>query len=165
MTTIDNFNDQWIRICELYNITKKYHLLAEELAGTNYIQPILEQKHALDHIISAYSHISQEEKAIESMNGAIDHLYRAFWDVADWLSLICREGIYKILKKKSIKTIDRKYPEYYSEVRLKLINAPEEIAKLRLEKSNRIEDVNSYCLILDKLVEYYKEIAKRFSRI
>lgn len=157
------FNKFWEEICELYNLTKKYQLLAEELAGSSYIQPILEQKNALDHIIKAYLESSKSmEEANKQLGGAKAHLYRAFWDVADWLSIICRESVYKLLRKKSPKKIADACPEYYSEIRKKLVDMPEAISDMRFKKDDKIQYVKEYCDILDELVKDYKHIANIF---
>lgn len=166
------FEIYWNDICKIHSFTKHYLLLAEELSaeGDLFLQPLKEHRDAYDHIIRVYSAKMGMNKVEDidnymrkNMSKALGHEYRAFFDTADWLSLICRMKINNILEGKSLEEIEGKYPRY-KELKKILLDMPAQIAHLRENKDvgkdslSLIDVVDEYTEILDNLLKYYKEL-------
>ncbi len=166
------YKEYWNDICKMHLFTKHYMLLAEELAteGDFFLQPLKEHRDAYDHIIRVYSTQIGLNKVKDSdlymqknMSKALGHEYRAFFDTADWLTLICREKINKLLLGKNSEEIEKKYSNY-KELKRMLLELPTEIAQLRENKDvgkdnmSLLNEVDQYVKILDKLIRYYKEL-------
>lgn len=176
METLDSY---WDNICKIYFLTKHYLLLAEELSDEfdTFLQPVKEHRDAFDHITRVYGCKFMPNKLndvnayrIGNMKKAIGHVYRAFFDTADWLSYICRKKIRELLQNKSYSEISEKY-ENYDDLKLMLINVPLEISNIRKQKdisddeSVLIEEVEKYKAILDKLYNSYKDLSLIFDSI
>lgn len=166
------FEEYWNDICKIHLFTKHYLLLAEELSteGDLFLQPLKEHRDAYDHVIRVYAtknHINEinnsDEYMQKNMSKALGHEYRAFFDTADWLTLICRERINNLLQGKTKLDIEKKYPNY-KELKKMLLCLPDEIASLRENKDvgkesmNVLDEVDQYVKILDKLIFNYKEL-------
>lgn len=88
--------EQWRDICYLYNVTKKYLLLAEEVCedGVVLLQPLKEHRDAYDHVIRTFSidykelpeDFNHRDYVLKNLQKAYGHEYRAFFDMADWLT-------------------------------------------------------------------------------
>lgn len=156
---------QWSKIIELYQDLKYVTLLAEEFEWDDFkdfLQPVLEQRSALDHICRAMSvevGMQNESDAGDYTSGnfekAIGHLYRAFYDAADMLSMILREKIIDVVEGHDIECITAVCPEYYKELRPRLEQISTEIAGARNSKDIKVEaaidHVKSYGNLLDEL--------------
>lgn len=166
------FEEFWNDICKIHLFTKHYLLLAEELSseGELFLQPLKEHRDAYDHVIRVYAaknHINEagdsEAYMQKNMSKALGHEYRAFFDTADWLTLICREKINSLLQGKTRCDIEKKYPDY-KELKRMLLSLPDEIAQLRENKdigkngTNVLNEVDQYVKILEKLLFYYREL-------
>lgn len=166
------FEEYWDDICKIHLFTKHYSLLAEELSveGELFLQPLKEHRDAYDHVIRVYATKNRINEVDDvdaymqkNMSKALGHEYRAFFDTADWLTLICRERINKLLQGETRADIERKYPGY-KELKKMLLSLPDEIAQLRenkdigKESTTVLDEVDQYVKILDKLLRYYKEL-------
>ena len=173
---MERFADYWESICQIYFLTKHYLLLSEELSDDfdTFLQPVKEHRDAFDHIarVYGYEYLQSEIKNVEqyreqNMKKALGHVYRAFFDTADWLSYIYRREIRRKLQGYSYDQIIRFYPNYKT-LREDLIQFPKEIALLRQNKDisdnakEIIVEVQKYADILDKLWDYYKHINTLF---
>ena len=173
MNEIFTNTEYWNSINELYNKSKEYLLYIEEYDVDHYtvIQPIKEQRDALDHIMKAYSIGSQinnlscnvnslQEDLHRELDKAKGHLTRALNDCADILSIILREKISVYLcdfKYKQIVSVWSNYPKK----REFLIDVDEEIAKIR-NRGYGIKDdiIDRYDDIIKELLAIYKKISK-----
>lgn len=166
----DKKRQYWDEICQIHLITKHYLLLAEEMSpdGNVFLQPMKEHRDAYDHIIRVYAskfhadkNIDYQEYEKSNMSKALGHEYRAFFDTADWLTLICREEIGELLNGMSKEEIQKRYPAY-KELKRMLLDLPEEIATQReskdigKKKESILEEIDKYVEILDKLIAHYK---------
>lgn len=166
------FEEYWNDICKIHLFTKHYLLLAEELAteGDLFLQPLKEHRDAYDHVIRVYAtqkginKVKNPDSYMQkNMSKALGHEYRAFFDTADWLTLICREKINSLLCGKSREEIEKKYLNY-KELKKMLLELPNEIAQLRENKDvgkdniSLLDEVDQYVKILDKLLLYYNEL-------
>lgn len=173
------YEDYWENICKIHSLTKHYLLLSEELSleGDSFIQPLKEHRDAYDHIIRVYamkngiSNIKKSNEYMEkNMSKALGHEYRAFFDTADWLALICRERINTLLKGKTMQEIEKKYPKY-RELKLLLLDLPYEIADLRENKdigkygNSILTEVDEYVNILDSILNSYNELYRAIENL
>lgn len=165
----------WKDSCQLYNQTKKYLLLIEEIEPQHatIMQPIKEQRDALDHIVRAYSLFEEiinckddKQKAIiaknltEEFNRAKSHLERAINDCADILSIILREKIAAYLSEFSYKEIVSVWTNYPKERKF-LIRVDEKISELRNRDINNYQvALNDYNAIIDRLKTIYYKVTE-----
>lgn len=174
---MSDFTDQWQTITKLYGCTKAIQLLAEELEvdhdHKSFLQPILEQRHALDHICRSMDKIYGKEDGLcdpdndyasKNLDKAIGHMYRSFFDAADWFCIVMREKIHNLLKPYDNECISAAIPRYYSEFRPDIEKITIEIAKIRKDKdvgtcSAVTEEVSNYNNVLDRLSDIYKQIS------
>ncbi len=127
-------SDKWSKIVQLHRATKTLTLLSEEhelKEWRKFLQPAMEEVHALEHIMRAkaaelgfLADLEPDNKLgyIEkNLDKAIGHLYRAFFDTADWLSVIIRQKIITALETYDNRCITAVIPEYYKEKLEKLL--------------------------------------------
>lgn len=173
---MSNFSQYWESICQIYFLTKHYLILAEELSEEfdTFLQPVKEHRDAFDHIarVYGYKYLQSEIKNVdvyrsENMNKAVGHVYRAFFDTADWLSYICRKKIRQLLSGKTREEILAVYPSYDG-LKSMLNEIPIAIANIRKNKDVSdditvlVREVEGYRAILDKLLKAYSELNELF---
>lgn len=173
------FKDFWIDFCFIYNQSKELYILAEEYDDelSSFIQPIKEHKDALEHLVRAYSRYYSSETNTslnsddndyisQNLSKAIGHVFRAFYDTADILSIILREKLSVNLSNYKYEEIVKVWPNY-EEKRLMLIDMPKKFAKLRTEKDiaresfDKIAMVKEYRQSIDNLFEIYDFFMKK----
>lgn len=136
----------WNDFEQLYNMTKKMYIKSEEYDDDfcSIMQPIKEQRDALDHIVRSYSRLvrleahkltdKQEQENLESIQRnfqkALGHVYRAFYDTADILTIILRKHISDYLASFTYCSCWSDYEHN----RRELIEISKSIANLRAEK-------------------------------
>jgi len=167
------YPDKWEQIVQLQQYTKELILLAEEyeFEWRTFLQPVLEQRSALDHVCRAASlQINDGSKqkpdlkrAKINLDKAVGHLYRAFFDTADWISAILREKIISELQGYDTDTIGKVIPDYYQKIRPDIEQISQEISRLRNQKdisSSRtiIQEVNEYNDKIHDLLNHYMNI-------
>ena len=161
---LDDLSPFWEQLIGLHFYTKDLILRAEELDFSNatFLQTYQEQKHIIDHIVRAksaeYSKKDVPDDSVDryvnkNMSKAVGHAYRAFFDTADWLSIILRERIKERLGPYGRHDIVTVIPSYYSETRPRIDKLSEDIARIRAEK-----DVTIDSTILASVANYHKEI-------
>jgi hypothetical protein len=137
-------NDIWKAIIEVHNESKALSLLCEEIEPRQFkafIQPYNELRHAYEHTIRCMANRfgmankqPSESYQQRSLNKALGHEYRGFFDCADWLAIILREAVQKTLYPYSAACILASLPDYYSRDRIRILEISEEIARLRGDK-------------------------------
>ena len=152
-------HEQIEKLCQIYGRIKHYMLKIEEFTlDKTYIQPRLELYQAFDHVISEYFLEYLDNKA-GSLDGAMKHMYTAFFDIADWTSIQIRRHVFMELKGFNPDVIKTAIPEYYSRIRPALDELVEKITEIRGVKTfEKLEHVDDYTLLLDKAYECIKEI-------
>jgi len=96
------YKDTWAKIIEIHQYSKELWIIGEEISGETLIQPLQEQRHALEHIVR--SRICEMDRGINddyvqiNLERALGHVYRSFFDVADWVSLNIRGKIQDLMK-------------------------------------------------------------------
>lgn len=171
------FSDFWNDYSYIHNATKKLYILIEEYDDelSSFIQPIKEQRDALEHIVRAYnkfycdkdSHISKiDEQYIKgNLSKALGHNFRAFFDCADILSIIIREKLSLSLSDFSYSEILSAWSDY-EEKRLFLEDVPDKFAKLRTSKDvvktseDKVKMVDEYTKLIRDLMSIYKDFIR-----
>lgn len=168
----NSIEEYWSEICQIHLATKHYMILAEELSPDYelFLQPLKEHRDAYDHIIRVYSENLRQTKNTDSkqyqtdnMSKALSHEYRAFFDTADWLTLLCRERLNSLLDGKTREEIEKKYPQYI-ELKKLMLNLPEMVCEQRKNKDSDMKSksmsavISDYMDLLDSLLEKCKEL-------
>ena len=165
----------WKTIVRVHNQTKALILFAEELDPQHdfFWPPLVQQRDTLDHIVRAQNALltieekSPEEKTEASkyidkqMDKALGHIYRAFFDVADWFSIIIRERIEAIVSQYSRSTILQELPDFAEIVDIPVENICETIAGLRATKdigTPTDTNIESYVATVNQLSEILKTV-------
>lgn len=150
----------WKEFVDVYNKTKEIYIKCEEYDAEfcSIMQPIKEQRDALDHIVRYYSDSSSEpediEKNSQNFQKAMGHIYRAYFDTADILSIILREKISKLLSEFSYSEIVSCWKNYLT-CRKVLTMLPLIIARLRKEKEVKFTTQGK-----QKMFEEYSDVLK-----
>lgn len=157
---------------QVHMYTKHYLLMAEELSqeGVAFLQPLKEHRDAYDHLSRIFAlslnednlSRNEEEYILNNVKKAFGHEYRAFFDMADWFTYICRKYIREELSNKEKK---KKYQEKYDfEDTKNFINQlPLCIAEFREKKDVSeeqpiLKEVLEYKTTMDKLLEIYQQV-------
>lgn len=141
---INKTNDKKLKeIILLHNVTKHFILLGEETDANfnSYIQPLKEFRDAYDHLMRAFRIVLFKDNKYGDdyvelqISKALEHEYRAFFDVADWFSIICRSVAQKAIEGKEhhITDVCGKYSKY-REYAILLNGASSKIAEMREAK-------------------------------
>lgn len=174
MDFLKKFEKEIKEIVVIHNFTKHYILLGEELSDDfeTYLQPIKEFRDAYEHIIRIFTkctgldddlgNMTKEEYIKRNLGKALGHEYRAFFDVADWFSIICRKKIYEMVNGHTYEEMCNIYPKY-PDMKIRLYEISEEIASIRDNKdisNNIFEEVNRYQYALVELLGFFRELVK-----
>jgi hypothetical protein len=177
----DESSDRLQDMIKVYLHTKALVIEAEEFDGgfKTFLHPKLELVHALDHLMRLLARQNgllaptnsdgapsdAEDDAGYSKSNvdkALGHVYRAFFDTADWLALRIREKIQLTMGAYSHECICSVAPEYYQGIRPELEKIRKGISEIRMSKdvSNRdiLVEVETYNTLIEKLVEYVSAI-------
>ncbi|MBP2649941.1 MAG: hypothetical protein H6Q74_766 [Firmicutes bacterium] len=151
--------------------TQMLFAIVEEFEFKMYMGPINEQRNAHTHLLRALAAIegfkgdAEEPYIVDNLKSAVNHEYRAFYDVADWFTLKMREEIINTLKPYSDQAIQMALPKYFSEYSPKIEGLSTEIARLRLKKDVGNGDLSVHLEPYEKIVrelwEIYKIITSR----
>ena len=159
----------WEDFCKVHKKLKEFYIRSEEHSKdfSTILQPIKEQKDALEHIVRVYCELldgNEDEKYIaENFSKAKGHIYRAYYDTADIFTIILRERISSHLSVFSHNQISSVWgKEKYETERNFLIDVNESIAKLRIEKDviDKSDVFNRYTEIIERLFNIYIDITK-----
>lgn len=125
------------------------------------MQPIKEQRDALDHIARAYDSALQGIEDTTELSKALGHINRAFYDVADILTIVLRDNISAYLSEFSYKEILDVWPEY-ADNRKFLVKVGMSIAKLRHQKGRTKNDnvIGDYKNIVNKLHKIHEIVVE-----
>lgn len=166
----------WGKALSLYGNLKQLLTLCEELGDNfkTFIHPMKEMRDALDHIMRAEearrNHPEKDNPAIQEysvtqLDKAVGHLYRGFFDAADWLALKLRQEVGRITRDYDNECLMAVLPEYYSKFTVDLRRVEKKIARMRSEKdiakSNGaiIEEVDQYRQTINELLEIHDKVS------
>lgn len=168
----NNISHYLTEMSQVHMYTKHYLLIAEELSeeGVSFLQPLKEHRDAYDHLSRIFAlslklddtNGDEESYILDNVKKAFGHEYRAFFDMADWFTYICRKYIREELSRKVTR---KKYQERYDfENTKEFINElPLYIAKFREKKDVSKEqpiltEVLEYKKVMDKLLVIYQQV-------
>lgn len=172
MSQIDEeFRSFWKKYNYIYKKQKELYILSEEYDKDlcSFLQPIKEQKDSLDHIVRVYSNFYKlgdnseydEDYIKKNLDKAIGHIYRAYYDAADFLSVVLREKISANLNNFTYTEIVSVWKDYET-YRKKLIDFPDKMADLRLDKGvdkdtfEISKKISLYESAINELLDIYK---------
>ena len=110
-------------ITELYKNVKELQLYAEELREDSFLPALNELRDAFDHLMRVFSSkISSKdnEYIIKNLDATFSHLYRAMFQLIDYIRICQHEWIEESLKDISNMAIVAVFPEYYGEIKPEL---------------------------------------------
>ncbi len=163
--------DIWRRFLEVHQYVKDLTLAGEESGYEleTFLQPLQEQRHALEHIVRARAaefgikESPAPDYIDNNLDKALGHIYRCFFDTADWLSINIRGKIIDTFEPYSRQSLVDLVPEYYQKIRPQLERINHEIAKIRGKKDipsgpNTIPEIEKYGTILKELIDFQEKI-------
>ncbi len=168
-------NDRWEEIVEIHNLTKELILRFEEVDPERkaFFNPMLQQRDAYDHIVRAkvaelgrkeFENETERIKYIDSnFDKALGHAYRAFFDAADWLSIIYRDNMNMAVDGYSAEAVNTAVPDFYETILPRTEKAHNELVDIRKNKdigtgAGILEQVHQYRTILDRMDEDWRKI-------
>lgn len=156
-------------IITLYHEIKELMIYAEEIGGESFTPATEEFRYAFDHLMRVFAFkldfkSVDADYVIENLKPAFSHLYRAAYNLLDYLSIVFREKVRDEMQSFSAKTLQELFPKYYQEIKPYFeVEAPKELSKLRDAKDigepNK-DDLNKYTEIAEKMASYHEEILK-----
>lgn len=106
MSNRGDLSPLWTKIVAVHLSLKQLIIKGEEFDKEleTYVQPTLEQRSALDHICRAQAASlglkdvdDPDTYASQQLDKALGHLYRGYFDAADWFSISIRDRISETL--------------------------------------------------------------------
>lgn len=169
-------DEYWERIFYVHLKTKELYILAEEYSSElkTFYLPINSLKDAYENIIHVCANDYMVRKGTASSNDtyvrdnlrkALESECKAFFDTADFLSVILRKKIAECLNGFSYPQIASVWDDY-NKVRLELIQINQEIAEIRTRKSETSDyyidaDVEKYYAETKNLLDWYVFIEEK----
>lgn len=148
----------------VYTETKNLFIEAEELFPDMrfFAAPSLEHRDALEHVMR-YLKMTDNNKvsyeAVKQLDNALGHEARAYFDTADYVSVLVRDEIRKSLKRIPIRKIKKNW-ENYSEIKSQVITISEKISNIRQRKTGSVQLVNEYTKVIRLVIDTYKHFVK-----
>ena len=169
MQFTDEERDQLFKMTKLYKEVKELMTYAEELDDnkSTFLQPVNELRASFDHMMRVYAfkfglkETTNSDYSIKNIDKSYGHVYRAGYDLLDYISIDLRKKIVDEISDYSPKMINNVFPKYYQEIRPEIENASNKVSKLRASKD--VSDTNDegfreYIKINKKLRLYYGEV-------
>ncbi len=172
MNILDKKYDAKIKeLTLIHNITQHYILIGEEISSNfnTFIQPLKEFRDSHEHIIRIFKCVLFKEPKTDTavyiekqLSKALGHEYRAFFDVVDWLSIVCRKAVSDALEKSTKERLNELHddPNFNKYMKI-VIESDLEIASIRNKKdiNSEIDNiVNEYQLLITNLCDATKKI-------
>ena len=105
-----------------HEISKEIMIYAEEVGGESFSPATEELRHAFDHLMRVFAFKfgfkqADAKYAIENLMPAYRHLYRAAYNLLDYLSIYFMDKVQEEMKSFSGKTLQEVFPKYYKEIK------------------------------------------------
>ncbi|WP_348305435.1 hypothetical protein [Methanothrix sp.] len=158
------------KIAKLYNYNKNLMLYAEELTDETFLPPINEIRDANDHIMRVFAIVfgfgetepeTGSEHIKSNLDAALSHVYRATYEHLDYIKIYQHEAIQNNLANIHPETLATVFPEYYREIKPRLVDAIDKIPDYRNGKNiadPNLEQVEAYMAIIETTKKDYKKI-------
>lgn len=161
------FNDTEVEeklkeITKLYLKVRELMLYADEIhpEKKTFIPPINEIRNAFDHLMRVFAvkfelkTTDKEDYITDNLDRALGHVYRAAFDVLDYVSIHLRNKILDEINEIPTEALNVVFPDYYQKIRPDIEKASTEISDFRSRKDMgdpKIDDVTKYAEIIDRL--------------
>jgi len=158
------------KIAKLYNYNKNLMLYAEELTDETFLPPVNEIRDANDHIMRVFATVfgfgdTGEETGHEyiksNLDAAFSHVYRATYEHLDYIKIYQHGAIQNNLANIHPETLATVFPEYYRDIKPRLVDAIDKIPDYRNAKNiadPNLEQVETYMAIVETTKKDYKKI-------
>lgn len=148
----------------VYTEVKNLFIEAEELFPEMrfFAAPTLEHRDALEHVMRYMKMTCDDElsyDAVKQLDSALGHEVRAYFDTADYVSILARDEIRKSLQRISVRKIKKNW-ENYSEIKREVMTISENIADIRERKIGNVELVKEYKSVIRNVIDTYKNFVK-----
>jgi len=156
-------------LVELYPKVKELLIYAEEVGLKVHLQPHLELVNAFDHLMRVLNNkysksIEGDEYSIQNLRNAAAHVYRAGFEVIDFIILSLRKKIVDEIQKVSPEAIIEVFPEYYKEIRPRLEEITNKVVELRSSKELAYHfTFDDYISVIKEMREFYETILSKMS--
>jgi len=132
-----------------------------------FIPPINEIRNAFDHLMRVFAvkfelkTTDKEDYITDNLDMALSHVYRAAFDLLDYISIYLREKILDEINEISPEALTIVFPEYYQKIRPDIEKASTEMSDFRSRKyisCPKIDDVIKYAEIIERLKSHLNKI-------
>jgi len=132
-----------------------------------FIPPINEIRNAFDHLMRVFAvkfelkTTDKEDYITDNLDMALSHVYRAAFDLLDYISIYLREKILDEINEISPEALTIVFPEYYQKIRPDIEKASTDISDIRSKKDMgdpKIGDVIKYVEIIERLKSHLNKI-------
>lgn len=143
----------------IYSAYKELFIQSEERLEemSFFVAPMLEHRDALDHLMR-YFNLTNEvgitEEALKQLDKAIDHEFRAYFDVADYICITVRNRIAEGLRGISKKKIRAVWNDYL-DIKEKVVKISNDIATIRFERDGKMDSVVKYKQALEEIFKIH----------
>ena len=168
------FNDMKVEerikeITKLYLEVRKLMLYADEIhpEKKTFIPPINEIRNAFDHLMRVFAvkfelkTASEEDYINNNLDRVFGHVYRAAFDLLDYISICLRDKFLDEIDGISTEALNAVFPEYYQKIRPDIEKASTEMSDFRSRKyisCPKIDDVIKYAEIIERLKSHLNKI-------
>ena len=154
------------KIAEIYQYLKELLIYSEELELDTFLPAINEIRDAFDHLMRVFAvkfEIKKENDGYEMRNldASFDHIYRATFELLDYIRVCQKIWIDKTLTGISPQTLVVVFPEYYEEIKPEIDRALEDLPIYRVKKDigdPDKNDIKNYVIYIRKIQSYFKRI-------
>ena len=153
-------------ITELYSYTKDMILYSEELNNlSTFMPPINEIKDAFDHFMRITSvkfglHEGNEEYARNNLDKVFSHIYRATFELFDYIRIYQKESIDKKLNGISNDALIHVFPEYYRQIKPAMEDLITKIPAYKKDKDIGDPDIGVVKLYYHSIQEMREHLKK-----
>lgn len=132
-----------------------------------FIPPINEIRNAFDHLMRVFAvkfelkTTDKEDYITDNLDMALSHVYRAAFDLLDFISIYLRKKILDEINEISPEALTIVFPEYYQKIRPDIEKASTEMSDFRSRKyisCPKIDDVIKYAEIIERLKSHLNKI-------
>jgi hypothetical protein len=148
------------KITQVYRYEKDLMLHAEELNEESFLPPINEIKDAFDHLMRVFAvkcnlkTTDEQDYTYKNLDATFRHLYRATFDLLDYIRIFQRERVEDMLEGISREAISVVFPEYYRDIRPEIERALDKIPIYKGEKdigNPNLDNIKGYCELVKSI--------------
>lgn len=161
--------EQIKNIVEMYQYLKDLLIYSEELEIDTFLPAINEIRDAFDHLMRVFAvKFDLKEKndgyEMRNLNASFDHVYRATYEMLDYIRICQKKWIDKNLAGISPQTLVAVFPEYYNEIKPEIDNSLESLPNYRAKKdlaNPSKDDIKNYVVFIRRVQSYFDRINRK----